>query len=333
VTSPGIDAFMREVSYSNDDHTISHIHRYPGGPGEADIPPAAHLSWEADSTVTGPLTIRVEEGDWGFEYDVPADSSGIDIYNMVPGRVYSWHVLTKARDTVAQGRFYAAGTLHQAFFRPGVRNARDLGGWKTTDGRTVAYRKLYRGARLVGDDSESVYFNAQGKVDILAAGIGAELDLRDTAHISSFSPLGSGFTYCAPGFPLGGSVMLGGHKAGVGRAFRFIVKNLREGRGVYIHCSAGRDRTGTMSALLLGVLGVGEGDIGKEYELTYFAPKGYSMYGKAFRTRVDGIRNTLRYIWKNCGPGDTFQQRCENYLRSAGVPQEDIDDFRAIMLE
>ena len=333
VTSPSIDAFMREVSYADDDHSVSHIFKYPGGPGEADIPPAAHVSWETDSTVTGQLRILVSEGDWSFEYDVPEDSSSIDLYNMVPGRIYRWQVINEAGDTLVRGRFYASGTLHQAFFRPGVRNARDLGGWKTTDGRTVAYRKLYRGARLVGDDSESVYFNELGKVDIRAAGIGAELDLRDTSHISSFSPLGSGFTYCAPGISLGGSVMLGKHKAGVARAFRFIVENLRKGRGVYIHCSAGRDRTGTMSALLLGVLGVGVGDIGKEYELTYFAPKGYSMYGKTFRTRVDGIRNTLRYIWKNCGPGDTFQERCENYLLSAGVQQEDIDDFRALMLE
>jgi len=333
VTSPVIDSFMREVRYPNDDHSVTHIFKYPGGPGEADIPPAVHLRWEADSTAAGPLTIRVEEGEWSFEYDVPEDSSGIDIYNMVPGRDYSWQVLDSEKDTVAMGRFYAAGSLHQVFFQPGVRNARDLGGWKTTDGRTVAFRKLYRGARIVGDDSESVYFNAQGKADFAAAGIGAELDLRDTSHISSFSPLGSAFTYCAPGISLGGSVMLGKHKAGVARAFRFIVKSLREGRGVYFHCSAGRDRTGTMSALLLGVLGVGEGDIGKDYEITYFAPKGYSMFGKSFHTRVDGIYNTCHYIKKNYGPCDSFKQCCENYLLSAGVPQEDIVDFRAMMLE
>ena len=335
VTNSYIDRFMREVEYTDNDHSVSHILKYPGGgPGEADIPPAVHLSWEQDSAAV----VRVQERNrpdstrWSWDYRVEKDSSNIDIYNLVPQRDYEYYVLGAEGDTLNYGRFFTEGTLHHLFLRPGLRNARDLGGWKTLDGHTVAYRKLYRGSRITGDDgSPSVYVNAQGREDARAAGIGAELDLRDEGTMPSYSPLGPGVTFCAPGFPLGGSVMLGEYQARVAQSFKFIVKSLRDGRGVYFHCSAGRDRTGTMAALLLGTLGVSEGDIGKEYELTYFAPRGYSMYGK---TRINGIRNSCWYIRKNYGGKDKpFQECCENYLREIGVSQQDIDEFKQLALE
>lgn len=334
VTNPYIDLFMSEVEYTDNDHSVSHILKYPGGgPGEADIPPAVHLSWEQDSAAV----VRVQERNrpdstrWSWDYKVPTDSSCIDIINLVPQRDYEYYVLGSEGDTLNYGRFYTEGTLHHVFLRPGVRNARDLGGWKTLDGRTVAYRKLYRGARIIGDDGTSVYINAEGREDACAAGIGAELDLRDEGTMPSYSPLGSGVTFYAPGFPLGGSVMLGQYQARVAQCFKFIVKSLRDGRGVFFHCSAGRDRTGTMAALLLGTLGVSEGDIGKEYELTYFAPRGYSMYGK---TRINGIRNSCWYIRKNYGGREkSFQECCENYLRAIGVSQEEIDEFKQLALE
>ena len=340
VTNPYIDRFMEEVDYTGDDeYTITHILDYPGGgPGEADIPPAVHLSWENPGAVTVRVQERPEtETSWGWDYAVPQDSSFIDIYNLVPKRDYEYFVLGADGDTLKRGLFYTVGTLHHAFMRPSVRNARDLGGWKTLDGRTVAYRKLYRGGRIVGEDGTSVYINKTGRADARALGIGAEIDLREEGKMPEFSPLGSGVTFCAPGFPLGGSTVLGEYKPGVAQCFHFIVRSLHEGRGVFFHCSAGRDRTGTMTALLLGVLGVSEGDIGKEYELTYFAPRGYSMHGKQpdeyYHTRIKGVRNSCRYIRMNYGPCDTFQKCCENYLMAIGVSRAEIEDFKNLVLE
>ena len=333
VTSPYIDSFMLAVEYPDSDYTFTRVTDFPGGgPGDADISPFIRLSWEADSAAV----LRVCEPTWSWDYAIPRDSSAFDLYNMVPGREYSYFVLSERGDTLAQGRFYAKGTLHQAFLRSGVRNCRDLGGWKTIDGHTVAFRKLYRGGRLVGDYGDSFYLSAEGRQDAFAAGIRAELDLRDEETKSEVSAFGPGVTFCAPGFEAGGTVMLGDHQYGVARSFKFIVKSLRDGRGVFFHCSMGRDRTGTMAAILLGVLGVSEGDISKEYELTYFAPRGYSWYpgqdGGFFYTRVNGIQNTCRYIKKHHGPG-TFQECTERYLLSVGVSQEEIDDFKILMLE
>lgn len=341
VTNPFIDNFMREVDYTDVDDTTTLILGFPGGgPGEADIPPAVHLTWKK----RGAIIVHVQECPrkdstalWSWDYKVAKDSSYIDIINLVPGRDYAYYVLNTNGDTLAKGRFYAKGTMHHAFLRKGTRNMRDLGGWPTDDGRHVAFRKLYRGGRIVGEDGTSVYINAEGREDARALGIGAELDLRQEGSMPDHSPLGKGVTFCGPGFPLGGATMLGEYKENVAKSFHFIVRSLHEGRGVFFHCSAGRDRTGTLAVLLLGVLGVSEANIGKEYELTYFAPKGYSMYSKSpdqfYHTRKNGARKFCKFIWNKSPKAESFKQACEDYLISLGVSKREIEDFRNLVLE
>ena len=130
------------------------------------------------------------------------------------------------------------------------------------------------------------------------------------------------------------------------QCFEFVVKNVREGRGVYFHCSLGRDRTGTLDILLLGLLGVPEGDIGKAYEVTYFSGIGYSVSSSEQKNNPTPVfKNTRKawvysdvvpYFWSLADQteGKTFAEGVEKYLLEvAGVSQKDIDDFRALMLE
>lgn len=51
-----------------------------------------------------------------------------------------------------------------------------------------------------------------------------------------------------------------------GTIFRYIVKE--EGKGVLVHCSAGKDRTGMFFAVLFSYLGVNNDTIAEEYHLT-----------------------------------------------------------------
>ena len=117
-----------------------------------------------------------------------------------------------------------------------------------------------------------------------------------------------------------------------------MVNSLRNNKPVYFHCSLGRDRTGTLAIVLLGVLGVREGDISKEYELTYFAPKGYSIALSEDYTTFQNNRTkwvyqpTAKFFWDKAGSNGTFAKGVENYLLEIGVSQKDIDDFRSMML-
>lgn len=124
--------------------------------------------------------------------------------------------------------------------------------------------------------------------------------------------------------------------------FLFTLDNVRAGKGVYFHCSLGRDRTGTMQILLMGILGVREGDISKEYELTYFAPIGYSVSSSdKDSNKIPKFRNTRKaWVYSDVVPyfyslsnDETFVDGVQNYLLSIGVTQAQIDEFRSLMLE
>ena len=94
-------------------------------------------------------------------------------------------------------------------------------------------------------------------------GIKAELDLREASDVPSKSPMGDDIAFFAPGFESGYNHMIRDNKPKVKETFCFVVKCLRENKPVYFHCSAGRDRTGTLAVLLEGALTVSNRKLGK----------------------------------------------------------------------
>ena len=273
VTNSYVQNYMETVSYADMDFASGSVLRgshFPGGvlydtsiQPDADIPPSVTIEWDYSTSSSLILDLQDDEG-WSRSYTVKKNTTSFNVTNLVPGCRYSYKVHKDgSSDIKAQGSFYTKGSLHQIFYESKVRNGRDLGGWKTLDGKTVRYRKLYRGGKL------GSYLSSTGKADMLGDGIRAEIDLREEGDVSN--SLGSSYDWCGPGFKRGYyPKMLDERKEGVKECFQFTVNCLRENKPVYFHCSAGRDRTGTMAILYLGVLGVREGDIARDYELTYF---------------------------------------------------------------
>ena len=330
VTNEYVQKYLEEVTYNGIEGEKTKIIGYPGGgPGEADIPPTHTITWTADASA-GALNLNVHEGSWSRSFSLEAGTSQQALTNLVPGREYQWVVSsTSAGKVIAQGSFRTKGLLHQVYFEPNVRNGRDLGGWKGLNGKTVVFRKLYRGGQL-----DKKYCNSNGREEMLAEGIKADLDLRGSDEVPSKSPLGDNIDFYTPGFESGYNHMVRDNPDKVRDSFRWVVARLRENKPVYFHCWSGRDRTGTMAVLLLGTLGVSESDMAKDYELTYFSPPDWSMYEGSYQHTIDNysfpsIRKT---IFKLTDSG-TYQERIVKYLLQIGVPQKDIDDLRRIMLE
>ena len=283
------------------------------------------MTWE-NNYPDKKLLLTVWEDNWSREYTLEPGTTGQDILHLVPGLRYNYRVITISGDLVAQGTFRTTGSIHQVYFTHKVRNSRDLGGWKTLDGKTVAYRKIYRGAR-----TES-YIDSKGKAEFRAAGIKAELDLRESAPKNC--PIGSDIAWCTPFITDSYVKMLTNYKSGVKMSVEFIAECLRQNKPVFFHCAIGRDRTGTLAILILGLLGVSEGDISKDYELTYFAPDGWSTNDggefKYTRSKESSFVATVKHIWAYGKP--TFKECVEAYLLDIGVSQKDMDDICAAML-
>lgn len=366
-TNPNVEKFLTEVTYEDRDgwKTTKVLDYYGGFNGKtynengvedpngvmfswgnqptSDQPCTYSIRWNPEDLVAGKdMTLRLEDKlGWSADIAIPAGSYYVNISNLVPNDTYTYKVTVDGNGKIlTEGNFNTTGHLHQVFFKKACRNGRDLGGWKTLDGKTVKYRKLYRGGRM-----QSETLTLDGHPEVRRENIGAQLDLRGTSDVLS-APAIEGFEFCAPVIEEGGTSMLKKDAAKTKQCFEFVVNNVRAGRGVYFHCSLGRDRTGTLDILLLGLLGVREGDISKAYEVTYFAPSGYSVSSSEKDSNPKPVFKNTRtawvysdvvpYFWSLADQteGKTFADGVEKYLLEvAGVSQKDIDDFRSLMLE
>lgn len=354
---------------------------------DGDKPASYSIRWETgEDANSGLITVHLEDKlDWKANIDVKSGSAYVNITSLVPNDEYTYSAVAGNGKILAQGTFKTSGNLHQVFFKTKCRNARDLGGWTTTDGKKIKYRKVYRGGRM--NDPWETMLNKEGKQEVLMEGIGAELELRGSDDLVK-KPAVDGLDHCVPIIEEGGKVMLGVHKpsnyncakwlkfdvkredmvnmtkeklkeyvptakeledfqdaykAKTKQCFEFVLNSVKAGKGCYFHCSLGRDRTGTMAVLIMGILGVREGDISKEYELTYFAPMGFSVSSSDYQSNPQlKFQNTrehwvysdiVPYFWGLSTDG-TFKSGVEKYLNEiAGVPMEEITEFRNLMLE
>ena len=334
VTNEVLERFITEVHYPDSDYSYSEVLNYPGGPGYFDAQPRYMLKWEADASA-GELVAVLVDDERTLTKSVAQGEDHVIVTNLCPNKHYTYSVKSvSGSKTLASGSFDTKGSLHHLTYENKLRNIRDLGGWKTTDGKTVRYRRIYRGGRL---DNKNL--NDEGRRDILEEGLRAQLDLREKSAVLKSSALGEEYDFCAPQVESAWAKMLGTYSEQTRQCVEFVMNCVKENKPVYYHCALGRDRTGTLTMLLLGVLGVPEGEISKEFELTYFSPIGCSIadsedYSIFTRTRDNDqyYKTAVEYIWELAGGVGTFKSAIEQYLLGIGITQEAIDEFRAAML-
>ncbi|QLQ35997.1 tyrosine-protein phosphatase [Micromonospora robiginosa] len=159
-------------------------------------------------------------------------------------------------------------------------NFRDLGGWRTADGRTVARGRLYRSdslAKLAGDDLAR----------FAALGIRTVIDLRYPWEIADRgrAPESLGVTWHNLSIEHRPYVQadidpdvdpwryLADRYAEVAEdgvvELRRALEVIADGEHPLVfHCASGKDRTGLLAALVLALLGVDEDRIATDFALT-----------------------------------------------------------------
>jgi len=158
---------------------------------------------------------------------------------------------------------------------PGVINARDLGGYPTYDGRITRWGRLFRSGRLRDLDQH-------GCEVFRSLGIHTVIDLRNRMVVDS--PLKDGDPPCVQA---AANMILfrfipprDKPKAKAGALRALVRRNHNTIRNVFealadednlpllYHCTAGQDRAGIISFLLLELLGVDRRVIRAEYDLS-----------------------------------------------------------------
>ena len=182
------------------------------------------------------------------------------------------------RPTLAAGPCKLAG-MERRIDLPGCDNFRDLGGYPASGGMRLRWRRLFRSDALHGLTLEGV----DRVIDEL--GVGAIVDLRSTGEIGvdgrgplrdrspiyHHMPLFDGPLAVGPAAPKPLTLadryfLLVEHaKAPIAR----VVTALAEcSTPAVYHCTAGKDRTGLISAIVLGLLGVPDEIIVADYAAT-----------------------------------------------------------------
>jgi protein-tyrosine phosphatase len=162
-------------------------------------------------------------------------------------------------------------------------NLRDLGGYRTDDGRRVRWRALFRGAalhRLGGADLAAV--RALGLVTAIDLRTGGELD----AHGGYPSELSATFHHLPMIERIWDLSEAGGESAppperyltaryremldegATTIATAVEIFSRREHLPAVFYCAAGKDRTGVLAALLLDAIGVRGDEIVADYHLS-----------------------------------------------------------------
>lgn len=227
-------------------------------------------------------------------------------------------------------------------------NFRDLGGYPTADGRRLRWRKLYR--------SDALHALSDSDVRRLRGELGLRdvIDLRSSAELAAEGrgplerepvafhhlPLFDGDTL-ADDREASRTLTLGQRYVGLLEVARKPIARVvgilaaSEGGAVY-HCAAGKDRTGLISAILLGVLGVPDDLIVADYVRSadqidaiierVMNMKGYeealkTMPADTLHAKPESMETLLDHVRSQYGS-------MADYLRSADVGDDVIGRLR-----
>ncbi|MCC6000984.1 MAG: tyrosine-protein phosphatase [Pararhodobacter sp.] len=229
----------------------------------------------------------------------------------------------------------------------GVHNIRDLGGYATARGTQTAWRRFLR-----ADSPHAL--GEQGQARLQAEGLATVIDLRTESEIAQLpNPFAQrdGVRYAhqplfralapaalaAVGNDDGADPLLAFYRSALDtrheslREIMMLIAASGDG-AVMFHCTAGKDRTGLVAALLLGLAEVSAEDIIADYAMTegliaemvagFLAAaerdgRDVVAYARLLAAPAPTMRNTLGHLQASYGT-------VPRYLAHIGVPPGDI---------
>jgi len=230
----------------------------------------------------------------------------------------------------------------------GCANFRDLGGYETRDGRTVRWRRLFRSDALHQLTSADIAFLAQNEVDVATA---FDLRTHQERERTGWGPWQQGRRFRH--VPFVQAFLPDELTTSVGLCERMLQLFEKSSScfgqmfsaladpatypAVYF-CTAGKDRTGMMSAVVLRVLGVPDEVIVEDFALT----RALDLTELQAKLRAMGIEREINPSILEARP-DTMQmflseldgryRRVETFLAWAGVNEAQLEAVRSNLLE
>ena len=283
--------------------------------------------------------------------------TSVIFYDPEIGRNYTWTVQNGG--STATGHFFTERnapriirTGHDGFY---LGNGRDEGGWMTSSGKVVKQGLVYRCREFEFyapcNYEETEFYPIPYLRDNL--GIKLDVDLRvkqvvidqymvgyptawNSAELSPIAPTVPRYHSeddCGTSFPSYAEAITDtANRIAVWHTFAKFCD--ASNMPILYHCSHGKDRTGTLGYILLGVLGVSRADLNIDYGLSWYAKSSWTLSSWG----IDAVYNSLNSRYSSAS---TLAAKCEAYLKecasdagvSATTAQNMINAYKSLMLE
>ena len=331
--------FYNASAYSDSDYSYSHLEKITY-PCRADIPVPYTVKWHYNESAMR-TTVAIDTRAIGTvnAYTMRAyDATGLNkfpIYNLLPNKTYYYkvtHVMADGSLVEAKsGSFTTSSEAWRLLYIDGTQNVRDLGGWAGLNGKKVKYGKIIRGAALSDSSFPELLLTGKGRRSLGELAIQAELNL---GAIDNETSIASNCVYKKIGYTNYAIAFTGEtYRAQFKEVLEWIVAQLTSSKPIYMHCQGGCDRTGSLSFQLLGLLGVSESALAKEYELSSFSNIGFGR----LRTTTQAV-DTYDYVGMvealKAYSGSTISDKFYDFATTGcGISADTITNFRNLMLE
>ena len=331
-----VKEYYNKPDYNSNDYTYSYLTKITY-PYRADIPVPYVVKWNynenamrtilavCDSPITNLNPYKLTQ------YEVTGYNK-YPIYNLLPSTTYYYrvsHILSNGDVVVAKsGSFTTDSTKLRLLYIAGTQNVRDLGGWTGLNGKTVKYGKLIRGAALSDSSDTNMIVNGDGRFSLAGLKVNGELNLgadgNETYIAANCIYKKVGYTNYAI------AITEPERRAQFKEIIEWIVAN--PNKNIYFHCQGGCDRTGTLSFQILGLLGVSESDLAKDYELSSFSDVGLGRLRNTVKATdtydYSGMVSAIKAY-----SGTTITDKFYNFAIDCGLTDTTINTFRNMMLQ
>ena len=302
---------------------------YADGMASVEKPMPIRFSWTDGGDCRYVLKVS-ESGSMANPWAFETDDCCYDVYNLKVGTRYYWTVDAVDNSgtvyTTDTETFTTIGAPPRNLYIGGtIGNVRDIGGWSTANGKRVKQGLVYRTSAFDAYDPNKCemveYLTSDGKNTMKnLLGIKTEIDFRiDHEKEEGYPPqekkssvLGGAAYYHCP-IKLGPENYLSSVNS-IKSIFEVLANS--DSYPIAYHCAVGADRTGMVTYVINGLLGVKREDLVRDYLLTNFS------YQQKYRAPIkDAYVATL-----DAYTGSTLQEKIYNYLvAEIGIPSADLD--------
>ena len=316
------------------------VAKYADGQSEKSKPLPAVITWSASEELADCKLLLAEDEDFGEYAEIAVEGEEISIYNLKVGTTYYFKLTATfdGEEVESEVQSFTTDAATPRFIDcDGVTNMRDLGGYTVADGK-VRQGLIYRSGRLNQSDTNVVSANIteEGIATMRALGIRTEIDLRDTVYwdaanhmnevggLTDTSVIGEDINYYQCPININAGLTKSVNYASVRRAFEYFADETNY--PIVYHCTIGTDRTGYISYLLNGLLGVSKEDLLRDYL--------FSNFGQINATRSIASIENLYVNMLDAEEGETLSEKIENYLvGTIGVSRATIKKIKAILID